>query len=405
MVDFLLTEDQRALQSAIRGFAQHEIRPYAMQYDQMADHAKSFSNDIIQKCLDMGLHTVTIPKSYGGQGLDCLTTAVIWEELGAADCGVALTMHANFLAVESIFSLGTPKQREVLVRPMTEKNGAGIGALAGTEPNHSTCDPITIPDTYRYDTKLVQDGDYYILNGQKCWCTNGGTPFTKWYVIFAQLEDVPGNAGVRICLVKADAEGLSSPGCEDKMGHRLSRSGQLSLENVRVHKDFVNKYPNFAQMYKGGDHDERITVNSMTVIGAMFTGMARSAYEEALEYSKVRMSGGVPLHNHQLVSAKLADMYWQIEMMRAYVWRVASHFDTAASSDQVNFKLAMGVKVKCSDMLKKVVDDALQIHGAYGYSKGYLVEKLYRDARVTQIYEGSNEVLSFSTGEALAVGR
>ena len=405
MVDFSLTEDQRAMQDAIRDFAQNEIKPYAMSFDQMSDHADSFPDEIIQKCLDMGLHTATIPKSCGGQGLDCLTTAVIWEELGAADCGVALTMHANFLAVESICSIGTPEQREALVRPMTEKGGEGIGALAGTEPNHSTCDPITIPESYSYHTKAVQDGDYYILNGQKCWCTNGGTPFTKWYVICAHLEGIPGDAGVRLCLVKADAEGLSSPGSEDKMGHRLARCGQLSLENVRVHKEFVNDYTNFAEMYKGGDHDDRVTVNSMTIIGAIFTGMARSAYEEALEYSRNRMSGGVPLHNHQLVSSKLADMYWQIEMMRAYVWRVASHFDGAATSDQVNLKLAMGVKVKCSEILNKVVDDALQIHGAYGYAKGYLVEKLYRDARVTKIYEGANEVLAYATGDELAAGR
>lgn len=400
MVDFRLTPEQLAIQESVREFAENELKPIAMERDQMTDHEGIFPVEAFQKSFGIGIHEAAIPAKYGGQGLDGLTCALIWEELAAADAGFCVSYQGHFLAVEHICGgAATEEQRETFLRSLTTEEG-GLAAFALTEPNVGPCWLLVQAD-FIQQTTVERDGHDYILNGVKTFCTNGGSPLTKWYVIWARGDkEKVGLPSCRTCLVWADSPGLSVPRSEDKMGQRLSRTAQLYLDNVRVPREHVIGDPD-GPMMGAGAAERMVTAQSWILLGALCLGIARSAYEEALEYAKGRIIAGQPAIQHQLIGAKLADMYWNIEAVRAYVWKAANYFDTHPQPD---LKLAQGAKVLGSDLAVKVTDEALQIHGGYGYTKETLVEKLYRDAKVTQIYECPNELLRVTTANMLHLG-
>ncbi|MFO7962767.1 MAG: acyl-CoA dehydrogenase family protein [Desulfobacterales bacterium] len=399
MVDFKLTPEQFAIQKSVREFAEKEIKPIAMERDQMADHEAIFPAEQFKKSFDIGIHDATIPKQYGGQGLDCLTHVLIWEELAAADAGFCVSYQGHFLALEHICGpRATEQQRETFLRPLAEKGG--LAAYALTEPNVGPC-WLLVQEDFIQETTLERDGDDYILNGVKNFCTNGGSPLTKWYVIWARGDqEKVGLEACRTCFVWADSPGLTAPRSEDKMGQRLSKNAQLYLNNVRVPKEHVIGEPG-GMVPELNAQQRLITANSWILLGALCVGIARTAYEEALAYAKKRVIAGKPAIQHQLIGAKLADMFWHIEAVRAYVWKAADYFD---KNPAVDMKLAQGAKVIASDLAVKTADEALQIHGGYGYTKNSLVEKLYRDAKVTQIYECPNELLRVTTASMLAFG-
>jgi len=395
MVDFKLTPEQLAVQKSVREFAQNEIKPYAMELDMMADHEKIFPIDIFKKSFEIGLHEAFIPTKYGGQGLDCLSCALIWEEMAAADSGICVSYQGHALGIEFVTNYADEKNRELFLNAIVEGEG-GIAAFANTEPNVGPCWLLLQPE-YTMETTAVLDGDEYILNGVKNFCTNGGSPLTKWYVIHARTDMTKGGSVAHgWFLVWADTPGLKPGKSENKMGQRLSKNTTLYIDNLRIPKDQA------IIMRPETLPDKRLTtVETWTLLGALCVGIARSAYEEALEYAKKRMIAGQPAIQHQLIGAKLADMYFNIEAVRSLVWKAAWQSDNHPQADR---KLVWGAKTLASDLAVKVTSEALQIHGGYGYTKDTLVEKLYRDAKVTQIYECPNELLRVTTANMLELG-
>jgi alkylation response protein AidB-like acyl-CoA dehydrogenase len=396
MVDFNLTREQVAIQKSVREFAKKEVKTIAMERDQMADHENIFPVEALKKSFEIGLHDLVIPQKYGGQGIDGLTACLVWEELAAADAGFCLAFQANFLACEMIDQQGTEAQKEIFYNALTSEGG-GLAALAATEPGVGPGQAF-LDDQYTLGTTLEPDGEDYILNGTKVFCTNGGSPLTKWYAVAAMKPGGVGMTEIIPCLVWAGTEGLSVPMSENKMGQRLSKTAQVYFDNVRIPKENVMEPFDLANLL-----NKTIKINSFVLMGALCVGMARSAYEEAFDYAQKRMIHGEPAIKQQLVAAKIADMYWNIEAVRAYVWMAAR--DVELNSDRMpNLKLAMGAKVLGSDLVNRVTDEALQIHGGYGYNKGTLVEKLYRDAKITQIYEVPNELLKVISANMMAMG-
>lgn len=397
MVDFNLSPEQVAIQHSVREFAEREIKSIALERDRMSDHENIFPVEAFKKSFGVGIHQVAIPARYGGQGLDGLTCAIIWEELAAADAGFCVSYQGHFLALEHICQQGSEQQRETFLGSLTTEEG-GLAAFALTEPNVGPC-WILVQDDYVLETRVERDGDDYLINGVKSFCTNGGSPLTKWYVIWGRGDqDKVGRESCSTALVWADTEGFTVPKSEDKMGQRLSTNAQLFLDNVHVPKEQMISGPG---VVSSASRERLITANSWILLGALCLGIARSAYEEALNYAKTRKIAGKPAIQHQLIGAKLADMHWQIEAVRAFVWKAAHYFDTNPVPDM---KLAQGAKVMGSDLAVKVTGEALQIHGGIGYVKGTLVEKLYRDAKVTQIYECPNELLRVTTAAMLEAG-
>lgn len=395
MVDFKLTPEQLAIQKSFREFAQNEIKPLAMELDQMPDHENIFPVDIFKKSFKIGLHEALIPTKYGGQGLDCLTCAIIWEEVAAADAGICVSFQGHALGIEFVTNSANEEQREVFLKAIMEGEG-GIAAYAMTEPNVGPCWLLFQPD-YTMETTAVLDGGEYVLNGVKNFCTNGGSPLTKWYVIHARTDAKSGGLDAHgFFLVWADTPGLKSGKSENKMGQRLSKNSTLYIDNLRVPKS------QFIAIDTTTPPRERLTtVELWVLLGALAVGIARSAYEAALEYAKKRIIAGRPAIQHQLVGAKLADMHFNIEAVRSFVWKAAWHSDNNPQPDR---KLTWGAKILGSDLAVKVTNEALQIHGGYGYTKDTLVEKLYRDAKVTQIYECPNELLRVTIATMLELG-
>jgi len=401
MVDFTLTEEQLALQKLARDFADREIKPIAMERDRMVDPKEAFPVDLFKKSFELGFHKMFIPPKYGGMGLDCLTSALMWEEIAAGDAGVCVSYQGHALAITQMVNAGTEEQRETFLGAVTEGEGC-LTALAFTEPNVGPCWLLVYPD-YAMETTAVLQGDEYVLNGTKSFCTNGGTPLTKWYVIHARTDmNKRGMEAHSTFLIWADTPGLTVGRAEDKMGQRLSHNTVLYLDDVRVPKE---------QLLGGGrrratdvpitQRERLTTVDCWVLVSALAIGIARSAYEAALGYAKQRLIAGRPAIQLQLVGAKLAEMNTGIEAARALTWKAAKHTDTHPESDM---KLAYGAKILASDTAVEVTSEAVQIFGGVGYTKEHVVEKLYRDAKVTQIYECPNELLKVAIASALERG-
>jgi acyl-CoA dehydrogenase len=388
MVDFTLTEEQVAMQKMARDFAQKEVKPVAMVREKIADPKEAFPVDLFKKSFALGFHKTCIPVKYGGLGLDCLTHVIMWEELGAADAGFCVSLEGHVTTLAFMINAATEEQRQIWLRSVTEGEG-GLVAVATTEPNVGPGWPIDDPLSYVMETTARLKGDDWVLNGNKTFCTNGGTPLTKWYTIQARADmtktGVDANASF---LVWPDTPGLTVGKSPEKMGQRLSYNAELFLDDLRVPKSHLVGG-------KIGTADVATSANRLTTldpwctIGGLCLGVARSAYEEALDYAKRRMILGRPAIQFQLVGAKLADMFIQIEAARALAWKAARHSDTEPASD---LKLTLATKTMCSDTAVKVASEAVQVFGGIGYTKECLVEKLYRDAKVTQIYEVSNEL-------------
>jgi len=401
MVDFALTEEQLAIQKLARDFAEKEIKPVAMERDRIVDPKEAFPVDIFKKSFELGFHKAFIPTKYGGLGLDCLTCLLIWEELAVGDAGVCVSFQGHALALEQTINSGTEEQRETFLGAVTEGEGC-LTALSFTEPNVGPCWLLVFPD-YAMETTAVLQGDDYVLNGTKNFVTNGGTPLTKWYVIHARTDMTKGGlAAHNTFFVWADTPGLNVGKAEDKMGQRLSHNVVLYLDDLRVPKgQLLGGVTERSTELFAAERERLTTVDCWVLVGGLSLGIARAAYEAALDYAKQRLIAGRPSIQYQLVGAKLAEMYINIEAARALAWKAARHSDTHPRSD---WKLAFGTKILTSDVAVKVSSEAVQIYGGYGYTKENLVEKLYRDAKVTQIYECPNELLKVTIASMLELG-
>ncbi|MEO6277503.1 acyl-CoA dehydrogenase family protein [Roseateles sp.] len=375
----LLPEDHLAVQDAIRAFVQAEIAPHAAAWDK----AHHFPAEQLKGLAALGCYGVAVPTEWDGAGLDYLALAVILEEIAAGDGGTSTVVSVNNCPVCSILmGFGNADQKERFLKPLAR--GDMLGAFCLTEPHVGS-------EAGGLRTTAIRDGDGYVLNGVKQFITSGKHGDVA--IVMAVTDKAAGKKGISAFVVPTSTPGYTVARIEEKMGQHSSDTAQILFENCRV--PAANRLGEEGQGLKialSGLEGGRIGIASQAV------GMARAAFEAALRYSRDRVTFGQPIFNHQAVQFKLADMATQIEAARQLIWHAASLKDAGRPC----LKEAAMAKLFASEMAERVCSDAIQIHGGYGYLSDFPVERIYRDVRVCQIYEGTSEVQKILIGRALA---
>ena len=368
MIDFSLTEEQKALQEMSREFSEKEMKPNAAKYDK----GEEFPEEVMKKAFEVGFLTCTIPKEFGGGGLSELDTVIISEELAAGCAGMYTTMMVNALAYTPVILYGNDEQKKKFLIPQTEKMSFASFCLTEREAGS---------DAGSLKTKAIKNGDEYIINGSKCFTSNGA--IASWYVVFALTDPEKGARGISAIIVPRETSGVSVGKIEDKMGHRASNTAEIYFEDVRVPAEnlLAKEGLGFIIAMKTLDH-------TRAPVGAAGVGVARAAMEYAVDYAKTRIQFGRPIALFQNTAFKIAQMAADIDAARHLVWRAAWLMDNNMPCG----KESAMAKMYGSDVAMKVTTEALQILGGYGYMKDYPMEKLMRDAKLLQIYEGTNEI-------------
>lgn len=368
MIGFSLSDDLLEIQARARKFAQEEILPIAAEYDRRAE----VPSGIAEKAKAAGLLNVTIPKEYGGMSYGALQSAIIAEELGAACAGISITILVNGLALTPLLIAGSEEQKEKFLRPVAE--GGKLAAFCLTEREAGS-------DAGSIKTTALADGDQYVLNGQKCFITSGG--LAEILTVFALTDPDRGPRGVSALIVPADTSGIRVSKVEDKMGQRASNTVELTFENVRVPKANLLDRPG-----RGFPIALKTLDFGRSGVAALSVGVARAALAHATAYARERRQFGAPINVNQGVSFMLADMATKVEAARLLTWQAAWMADQGMKATEYS---AMA-KCFAADTAMDVTTNAVQIFGGYGYMKDYPVEKLMRDAKLLQIYEGTNQI-------------
>lgn len=368
MIDFSLTEEQIALQEMSREFAEKEMKPNAAKYDK----GDEFSEDVMQKAFDVGFLTCTIPKKYGGGALSDVDTVIISEELSAGCAGMYTTMMVNALAYTPVIHFGTDEQKKKFLIPQTEKMSFAAFCLTEREAGS---------DAGSLKTKAVKQGNEYVINGSKCFISNGG--IASMYTVFALTDPGKGARGMSAFMVSRETPGITVGKKEDKMGQRASNTVELYFEDVKVPAENLLSKEGMGFIIAMKTLDR-----TRAPVGAAGVGVARAAMEYAVEYAKTRIQFGRPVARFQNTAFKIAQMATEIDAARQLVWRAAWMMDQEIPCG----KESAMAKMYGSDIAMKVTTEALQIFGGYGYMKDYPMEKLMRDAKLLQIYEGTNEI-------------
>ncbi len=368
MIDFSLSEELLEIQARARQFGQEEILPIAVEYDRKAEVPPGLAEKF--KAADL-LH-VTIPKEYGGMEYGALESVIIAEELGAACAGISITVLVSGLALIPLQMAGNKEQKETFLRPVAE--GAKLAAFCLTERQAGS-------DAAALKTTALPDGSDFVLNGQKCFVTNGG--LAEIMTVFALTDPERGPRGMSAIIVPADTPGIRVTKVEDKMGQRASNTAELTFENVRVPQTNL-----LGKRAQGLALALRTLDFGRAGVAALSVGVARAALEHATAYAKERQQFGAPIISHQGVSFMLADMAMKVEAARLLAWQAAWMADSGVKASG---KAAMA-KCFASDTAMEVTTNAVQVLGGYGYMRDYPVEKLMRDAKLLQIYEGTNQI-------------
>ncbi len=365
----ILTEEHQMIRDALRSFAQERLTPNAAQWDR--EHY--FPQAELKELAALGAFGVAVPEALGGAGMDYLSLALVLEEIAAGDGGTSTIISVNNCPVCSIaMAYANDAQKEQWLRPLAQ--GAMLGAFALTEPH-------TGSDASALRTTATRDGDHYILNGTKQFITSG--KYADVAIVMAVTDKAAGKKGISAFWVPTSTPGYIVAGLERKMGQHSSDTAQILLENCRIPAE--NLIGAEGQGYKialSGLEGGRIGIAAQSV------GMARAAYEAALSYARERESFGKAIFEHQSVQFKLADMATQIEAARQLIHHAASMKDAGLPC----LKEAAMAKLFASEMAERVCSDAIQVHGGYGYVSDFPVERIYRDVRVCQIYEGTSDI-------------
>ncbi len=368
MPDFSLTPEQENLRDLARKFARTEMAPHAAE----CDRTSRFPEEIYRRAYELGLMNLNVPTEYGGSGLGLFDQSLIVEELAYACGGMTTSTIANCLALEPILLDGTPEQKERLLTPFCAEYH--LASFALTEPSGGS-------DPGAMRTLAQKDGDDYLVTGEKCFISNA--PNASLYTVFATIDPKLRHKGVTAFAVPRTAEGLSVGPDEEKMGHRASSTATVRFDRVRVPAaDRLGPEGN------GFSLAMRTLDQTRTPIGALATGIAQAALDHAARYSLKRETFGKPIAEHQAIQIKLATMAQAVQASRLLTWHSAWTIDRGQRG---TFESSMA-KCFASDTAFAVADQAIQIFGGYGYMREYPVEKLLRDAKLTQIYEGANEI-------------
>ncbi len=375
----LLSEDQRMVRDAVRDFVQTEIKPKAAQWDKHC----TFPTQELKGLAALGCYGIAVPEQWGGAGLDYTSLALIIEEIAAGDGATSTIISVTNCPVCSILmSYANDPQKEQWLRPLAQ--GDMLGAFCLTEPH-------TGSDASALRTTATKDGGHYVLNGVKQFITSGKT--ADLAIVMAVTDKAAGKKGISAFLVPTKTPGYVVARLEDKLGQHASDTAQILFENCRI--PAANLLGDEGMGYKialSGLEGGRIGIASQAL------GMARAAFEAALSYAKDRRAFGQPIFEHQAVQFRLSDMATQIEASRQLILHAANLKDAGLPC----LKEAAMAKLFASEMAEKVCSDAIQIHGGYGYVSDFPVERIYRDVRVAQIYEGTSDIQRILISRALA---
>jgi len=367
-VDFELGAEQKEVQALARDFARQEIEPYASEWDR--EHR--FPRDVFQKLAELGLMGACIPEEYGGAGTDFLSYILVLEELSRADAGVGVTVAVHTSAATlPLLAFGTEEQRSRFVPPLAR--GEYLGAFALTEPGSGS-------DAGSLRTRAEPEGDGWRITGTKQWITNGS--FAGTFLVFARTDqETQGPRGVSAFILDADHVRVTRD--EEKLGLNSSVTNDIAIDGPFVGRDRLLHEEN------RGFRVAMQTLDSGRIgIAAQALGIAQAAYDVAREYAKERQTFGKPIAQHQAIQLKLADMSTEIEAARLLVYRAAWLKDRGEAVTEAGAK----AKLFASEVARRQTGEAIQILGGYGYTKEFPVERYYRDAKITEIYEGTNEI-------------
>ena len=368
-MDFELSDEQRMTQQMVREFAEKEIAPLAATWDERCE----FPWDVVRKLGDLNLLGTIFPQAYGGAGMDYVTYALLIEELSRADgsIGIIVASHTS-LCANHIYTAGTEEQRQTYLLPLAR--GEKLGAWGLTEPNAGS-------DASGTQTTAVLEGDTWVLQGSKIFITQGSV--ADIYVIMASTDKSKKQHGISPFIVERGTTGLSAIPMKRKLGIRASDTAQINLENVRVPRENL-----LGRLHEGFIDTLGILDGGRISIAAMALGIGRAAYEAGLRYSKQREQFGHPISHFQAIQWKLADMATELDAARLLIQRAAWLKDRGL---RVTKESAMA-KLYASEAATRACNQALQIHGGYGYMQDYPVERYLRDAKICEIGEGTSEI-------------
>jgi acyl-CoA dehydrogenase len=368
VVDFTLTDEQKDLRELAHSFAEKEIRPVAWDYDRDA----TWPQEIIEKAWEVGLMNTHIPEEYGGPGLDYFTGCLIEEELGWGCSGIGTSLICNGLAAAPLLIGASDELKSQYLGMLTEE--PKLASFCLTEPDAGS-------DVSGMKTTAVRQGDKYVINGSKCFITNGS--HASWYTVYAKTDKEAGHKGISAFVVPRDADGVTVDKKEDKLGQRASNTATISFNDVEIPADHLI-----------GEENRGFKIAMMTLdrtrpgVSAQAVGIAQAAFEFARDYSKERVQFGVPIAMHQAIQFMIADMATKIEAARLLVWQSAVLLDQGKR----NTLESSHAKRFAADIAMEVTVDAVQVYGGYGFIKEYPVEKLMRDAKIMQLYEGTSQI-------------
>ncbi len=380
MVDFTLTDEQKDLRELAHSFAEKDIRKVAAEYDKDG----TWPGEIIEKAWGVGLLNTHVSEAYGGPGLDYLSGCLIEEELGWGCSGIGTSMAANGLASAPVALGGSEEIKKHYLGMLTEE--PKLASFCLTEPDAGS-------DVAGMKTTATKKGDKWVINGSKCFITNGG--YADWFTVYAKTDKEAGHRGISAFIVPKD-DTITVDKKEDKMGQRASNTATISFNDTEIPADHLL-----------GEENKGFKLAMMTLdrtrpgVAAMAVGIGRAAFEHAAEYSKERVQFGVPIAMHQAVAFMIADMATKVEAGRLLVWQSASLLDngirnTLASSHAKRF---------AADSAMEITVDAVQVYGGYGFIKEYPVEKLMRDAKIMQLYEGTSQIQRLVIAKEVLMGR
>jgi acyl-CoA dehydrogenase len=369
-VSFALTDEQKALRDLAHEFSAKEIRPKEAEYDEKMQHPV----EVIAKAHELGLMNLHVPEEYGGLGLGCFDGMLVGEELYWGCAGIGTSVSANGLGSGPVIIAGTDEQKTKWLKPLLEE--PILCSFGLTEPGAGS-------DVASLKATAVRDGDEYVINGSKTFITNAG--YADWTVVFAKTDPKAGSKGMSAFIVPMDAPGVTIEKHLDKMGQRATDTSAFALQDVRV--------PVENRLGEEGD-GFKIAMATLdftrpgTAVGAV--GVAQAAYEHAVDYAKQRVTFDVPIAMHQGINFMIADMATEIEAARLLTWQAAWMLDQGYGRKATLY--SSFAKRFAADTAMKVATDAVQVFGGYGYIKEYPVEKLMRDAKLFQIYEGTSQI-------------
>jgi len=367
VVDFTLSDEQKSMRELAHDFAQKEIRPVAWEYDKEG----TWPQGIIDKAWELGLMNGHLAEAYGGPGLSYLDGAIIEEEIAWGCSGIGTSLTCNGLASAPLALAGSEELKKEYLGRLSE--APVLASFCLTEPDAGS-------DVSGMKTNAVRKGDKWIINGSKCFITNGS--YANWYTVYAKTDKEAGHRGISCFIVPRDA-GVVVDKKEDKMGQRASNTATVSFNDIEIPLNHLV-----------GEENKGFKIAMMTLdrtrpgVAAMATGVARAAMEFAIAYSKERVQFGVPIAMHQAIQFMIADMATKVHMSRLATWNSAVLLDQGKR----NTLESSHAKRFAADSAMEVTTDAVQVYGGYGFIKEYPVEKLMRDAKILQLYEGTAQI-------------